>query len=45
MLRAMGCGDLEDAAHKMELSCPKYICDQVAWVPTMLNSSAVTINR
>ena len=39
------CVFLLQAAHKIALSCPKYICDQVAWVPAMLNSSAGTINR
>jgi len=39
------CVFLLQAAHKITLSCPKYICDQVVWVPAMLNSSAGMINR
>jgi len=39
------CDLLLQAVHKIALSCPKYICDQVALVPAMLNSSAGTITQ
>jgi len=39
------CVFLLQAAHKSALNCPKYNCDQVVWVPAMLNSSAGMINR
>jgi len=32
------CVFLLQAAHKIALNCPKYICDQVAWALAMLNS-------